>query len=243
MFYALHRKVNLIGPELTFKLVPIKGVNMKPVCVLVLSFIFSVQFSSKVLASSSNLSLLVTSADSISSGRYMNCSIVSNELKCWKGPNFVKAPAFVNPVQVSVGFESACALGDGAVKCWGSNSDGQTVVPKLKKPRQVSVGYKHACALDDEGVKCWGDESYYEDMPALVSPRKIDAKFGNTCAIDDEGVKCWSRFGSWTLSEDPKSITDVKVGNVYGCIKQEDTVTCYAPVSYTHLTLPTICSV
>lgn len=85
----------------------------------------------------------------------------------------------IEQIQVAVGDQYACALlNDGAVKCWGGNTDG-----KLGRDNTISVGMNagdmaaltaitlgagrtataidagryHACALLDNGtVKCWG---------------------------------------------------------------------------------------
>ncbi len=82
-------------------------------------------------------------------------------------------------VQVSTGMGFNCArLGDGTVRCWGSNSRGQlgvgptgdetcmsgpcrtraVAVEGLSGVRSVALGPRHACAvLDTDSVVCWGE--------------------------------------------------------------------------------------
>ncbi|MFO0674997.1 MAG: hypothetical protein U0169_00545 [Polyangiaceae bacterium] len=80
-------------------------------------------------------------------------------------------------VAIGEGYYSGCAvLATGAVKCWGSNADGElgnaslptgnatgagsatpVDVDNLTNAVSVSVGLDHACALTSMGgVKCWG---------------------------------------------------------------------------------------
>ena len=78
---------------------------------------------------------------------------------------------------VAAGGDTTCALlVDGAVTCWGSDSDGQlgngapvgnvlsppapVTLPSPGKAVQISVGYNFACAvLTDGKVTCWGSDS------------------------------------------------------------------------------------
>jgi alpha-tubulin suppressor-like RCC1 family protein len=71
--------------------------------------------------------------------------------------------------QVAVGWDHACALINGAVKCWGQNQQGQlgdgsqteqrsivtTAIPE--KAKAIACGNQHTCALLETGaVRCWG---------------------------------------------------------------------------------------
>jgi alpha-tubulin suppressor-like RCC1 family protein len=74
--------------------------------------------------------------------------------------------------QIDVNGNTACALGNGSVSCWGYNDNGmlgrrdvivstfplQIDLPSGHSAKQISVAERHVCAvLDDGTVACWGD--------------------------------------------------------------------------------------
>ena len=64
--------------------------------------------------------------------------------------------------QVALGGNHSCVrMESGTVRCWGSNSSGQSSVPAdLPAAASVSSGGSHTCALDESGgVHCWGSNS------------------------------------------------------------------------------------
>jgi cysteine-rich repeat protein len=107
---------------------------------------------------------------------------------------FVHVPAPTPPV--SMGIEHACALmGNGAVKCWGSNEWGQ-----------LGIGNTSG------SLWAWGDEAgeSAQNTPAVDlgthasgplagqphTAREVVAGYHHTCAVLDDGsVKCWG--GNW----------------------------------------------
>jgi alpha-tubulin suppressor-like RCC1 family protein len=68
-------------------------------------------------------------------------------------------------VSISVGFDYACGVVGGAVKCWGNSPTGtETLVPAdvagVGVAASVSAGTNHVCAVTTAGaVRCWGDNS------------------------------------------------------------------------------------
>ena len=127
-------------------------------------------------------------AISISAGSAGACAVTtSGQVKCWGantvgqvGDNTTTSPrltptdvtGLTDAVQVSSGGGHSCAVTTGgAVKCWGSNGNGQIGDSSLGAPRlapvdvaglasgvaSVDAGSSHSCALRGDGtVACWG---------------------------------------------------------------------------------------
>ncbi len=120
---------------------------------------------------------------------------------------------------IATGSVHACALRNGAVQCWGSNSlgqlgDGTTTgrpqavrVRGLGGARAIAVGRFHTCAVVSDGVECWGGNgdmklgnagftSAYSATPVRVDGLSGDVQAlalgtSHSCALVDGGVKCW----------------------------------------------------
>ena len=128
-------------------------------------------------------------------------------------------PGFNVPIltDVNAGTSHSCAiLDDGAIRCWGSNGNGQlgdgsrddklapTVVntPLGRIAISVSTGLAHSCAIFDDGsLRCWGDNSQGQlgdgttverTVPTLVnlgngrSASSITLGQTHTCSILDD---------------------------------------------------------
>ncbi len=119
------------------------------------------------------------------------------------------------------GHHHTCAMLEGALKCWGTNTNGElgngnnddSFVPvsvidsDFSAPViQLEAGNNHTCALlEDGGVKCWGGNSDGQlgdgtlgtsrNRPITVNlPNAIDIAVGttHTCAVlEDHSVRCW----------------------------------------------------
>jgi alpha-tubulin suppressor-like RCC1 family protein/Tol biopolymer transport system component len=122
---------------------------------------------------------------------------------------------------IAVGAQHACALSiEGAVYCWGINTDGQLgdgsnesrrrAVPVSgldRGVRAITAGYDHACAITTAGaLKCWGSNSHGQLGDASITDRNtpvdvvglvagvsaVGAGAAHTCAVLGGGeVKCW----------------------------------------------------
>ncbi len=131
--------------------------------------------------------------------------------------------------QISLGFDSGCALVAGNVKCWGYNGSGQlgdgtrttrrtpVDVKGLPGPvTQISAGWDHTCALTAANtVVCWGDNKFGElgdgsrtdrlkpvAVSGLSGVAQVSAGYDQTCALLTGGtVKCWGNNGTGELGD------------------------------------------
>jgi alpha-tubulin suppressor-like RCC1 family protein len=71
--------------------------------------------------------------------------------------------------QISMGKQHSCAIRQGALWCWGDNSQGQLgdgtsiwrstpvqVIGLTSGVTHVAAGYSHTCAIHEGALKCWG---------------------------------------------------------------------------------------
>jgi len=125
----------------------------------------------------------------IGAGSLHTCAIVDSAVQCWGdnsrgqlGNNDLSVTVSSAPLPVvgletgvtalAVGDLNACAIVDGAVKCWGDNSNGQLgsnadgqpaspipvpVVGLESGVTAVGISVRHACAVVGSEVRCWGD--------------------------------------------------------------------------------------
>ncbi len=117
-----------------------------------------------------------------------SCAIVSNGVQCWGQyvGNMTYQSGSLFPVAVTGlatgvtalagGRDHFCALQNGALKCWGSNSYGQlgtgdssspfsiepVPVVGLSNATAIAAGGAHSCAVVGGGVQCWGSNFSYE---------------------------------------------------------------------------------
>lgn len=113
-----------------------------------------------------------------------------------------------------------CAVQGGALKCWGSNFNGQlgnkstteSILPVIAAGLEagvtaVSAGQNHTCAAVNNELKCWGSNSVgqlgisagagtYITQPTSLSPplkdiSAIAAGENHTCAVSEKQLYCW----------------------------------------------------
>ena len=172
----------------------------------------------------------------MSAGGFHTCAIVQpGQVMCWGYNAYgqlgdgtlndnstpVMVPGVPNAVAISAGGVHTCALlsGDGQLKCWGYNTNGQlgigsaanyssdpALVSNISGAIAVGTGDEHTCAIVGSGqVFCWGRNDYGQlgdgsdtqsNVP-VASQEIIDAigiGLGtfNTCAIlASRKVMCW----------------------------------------------------
>lgn len=201
-------------------------------------FLLSVEHEGRVAQQSYTLTVsgLALEATLVSLGTYSSCAITTaGEAKCWGPDNqgqLGNDAALVNQslpatvagltsgvTQLNNDSDGACAVHNGAVKCWGANfsgrlGDGTTVarptpvaVSSLSSGvASVALGYDHACALLNTGaVKCWGGNAAGQLGDGTTTPRltpvtalgltsgvtHLVAGYQYTCAIKSGSVYCW----------------------------------------------------
>lgn len=132
---------------------------------------------------------------------------------------FVPVPTLEGVSQIGSGLAFSCALKQGQVYCWGSNSLGQigqsyyyaeamgtpTRIENLSNVSQLAVGGTFACALSEGQVYCWGEgtqgqlgypaDYYYSFAPVAVAEltgaTMIHAGSNHVCALMEGKLVCW----------------------------------------------------
>lgn len=104
-----------------------------------------------------------------------------------------------NPTAVAVHKDSACAISDDGLTCWGDGFSGSSLPTTIVGARKLRLSDSHGCLLDDFGFACWGDLNGLQlEVPSgLEHPgRVVDFALGSsrTCVVVDSGeVQCWGR--------------------------------------------------
>ena len=162
---------------------------------------------------------------------------------------------------VSLGLFHACALDDAPpsnrydnVSCWGEDSHGETMPPKLSNPTQITAGAFHTCVIHDPdvvyepengvysgAVVCWG--RHPEPEPTLANPTQLSAGGNDTCAIDDTGVVCWGAKGLLAAKRRVPALsnpTQVSAGGDHTCAIDDTGVVCWGANYYGQTTVPAL---
>lgn len=180
----------------------------------------------------------VTTGGTSTVGGYFSCAIHNGAAKCWGNQlsgrlgNTVVTDTGATTPQSVVGLTSgvtvlsgggyhACAIHNGAAKCWGSQSGGRlgngTTSGSSGTPVSVTglgsgvtvldVGADHACAVQNGAAKCWGTQADGRLGNGLTSgtastavavtglgtaTADLTAGLTHTCATTTTGdTKCW----------------------------------------------------
>ena len=81
---------------------------------------------------------------------------------------------------------------DGAIRCWGYNTDGEADAPSGTFSA-VSAGYEHSCGLRTDGaIQCWGSNRDGQTNVPVGAFTAVSAGSEHTCALERGGsVRCW----------------------------------------------------
>ncbi|MES2528910.1 MAG: hypothetical protein V4598_17620 [Bdellovibrionota bacterium] len=172
------------------------------------------------------------------------CATIDGAAYCWGQnsgtlfgiPNYetTKSTPFAIPTlastvtQIEAGHDHACAVQNGAVKCWGQGWAGQTgnnsnspqdtpAIPAGLEAgvTQVATGLFHSCAVKNGAAYCWGWNPYGQvgngtstDVltPALATGlssgvTKVAVGSHFSCALQNGGVKCWGYNASGSIGD------------------------------------------
>jgi len=207
----------------------------------------------------------LTGAVGLSGGYGHTCALLSNgTMRCWGenregqlGNGTTAIPGTAQPVIVSgisgataftTGAYHTCALlGDGTVRCWGRNSQGQlgngtytnsstpVAVTGLTGVTAISGGGTQTCAVVSDGtVRCWGENEFGQlgngttapattPVPVVGVSGVIDVSAGwrHTCALLGNGtIQCWgqNQFGQLGNGTTTNRTTPVAVSGITGAV-------------------------
>ena len=177
---------------------------------------------------------LESGVTAISAGENHTCAIHNGAAKCWGKNNYgqvgdgTMGGIRLTPVQVaglnsgvtaiSVGGYHACAIHNGAAKCWGRNDNGQTITNQLG----YSAGYM---SLTPTAVS-----QQYSGLTSGVAVQAISAGNYHTCAIQNGAAKCWGMNNvgqvSWAYNYSA-GVAAISAGNQHTCLMSNGAAKCY----------------
>jgi alpha-tubulin suppressor-like RCC1 family protein len=191
---------------------------------------------------------LTSGVQAVSSGHLHTCVIVDGVSKCWgynasgqvgdntlatkiSSTNVLNASlsSFAGTLAISSGVNQTCANVNGAIKCWGDNTNG-TLGNSSNTNSSVAVqttgltvgtqafapGAFHSCAVINGGVQCWGRNDYGQlgngtttnsstpvvAIAANSGAHAVAVGEFHTCAIANGGVKCWGLNDKLQITSD-----------------------------------------
>jgi alpha-tubulin suppressor-like RCC1 family protein len=166
---------------------------------------------------------LSSGVQALAAGQFFTCALQNGTVKCWGRNEFgqvgnsgvtLGATSYqTTPIAVSVlgtnvqdikAFgDTVCALANGKVYCWGSNSHGQLGINSttdsnvpvqvkdsagtafLTNVQSISVGGYHSCAISYAKLWCWGRNTYYQIGDGTNTQRLIPVSSTLTSSVQE----------------------------------------------------------
>jgi hypothetical protein len=181
----------------------------------------------------------LTTASEVSLSSGTGCVIQNKSVRCFGSDvSTVMTPrGLTNASAIAVSdYESACALNDGSLVCWGDRAS--VALPDLKNPRELSTSQSEYCALDDDGVTCWSENATSRPLNQKLShPRGLSGGLSSGCVIDDDDVHCWGRAQTRFPIElkSPHSFTTFSQGT---CALDDGGIRCWGDSDIYPISLP-----
>lgn len=145
--------------------------------------------------------------------------------------------------KISAGVDHACAVHNGAAKCWGYDDDGgklgdgsymESAVPVAVQGlgsgvSDISAGLSESCAVHNGGVVCWGEYMDPTPVPSLSSGvTAVDVGSAYQCAIHNGAAKCWMTGGNPAqILGLTSGVTDISVAGSRACAVHGGAVKCW----------------
>ncbi|MFO0737093.1 MAG: hypothetical protein U0270_14490 [Labilithrix sp.] len=156
------------------------------------------------------------------------------------------------PTSMDCGDFSTCAVGgDGIVRCWGRNKDGElgqpeatkqsgqrASVPGLGKVTKIALASQLSCAiLENKHVKCWGsgklgakiiDNGQPTEVDGVDDAEEIEASGAIVCARGAKGIKCWGEDEKSIGTPPSGAFKQITTGFTHGCaLDDKGAVACW----------------
>ena len=118
---------------------------------------------------------------------------------------------------------------DSSIDCWGSDTFGQSEVPRGQF-KTIAGGAHHSCGLRLDGtVVCWGRNDVGQANSPTGHFTSLSAGWGHSCGLRTDGsVDCWGV--NWNGRADPPDgqFSAVAVGDEQSCgLRADGSITCW----------------
>lgn len=140
---------------------------------------------------------------------------------------------------LDAGTTHVCRATDRQNRCWGSDANGETRLPRTDYV-DLSAGDRFTCGILGDGpVNCWGDLAGNFPLGEFTS---VSAGGRHACAIADDGsVECWGEdLAGETALQPGTPFRSISAGVAFTCgITFDDTLSCWGDGTSGQTDVPT----